>query len=282
MSARTYTDYVGRLGEIVHKPQNKNSKGGVVVYFTPNKDTKSNMRIRLQVDENDIKCKSPFGVSSFDDANSSRKTLELSLENEKLVRFFQDFDEKNVDFAFQNASQWFKQKDLTRDQIKNMYYPLVQFDTSGKGYAPKLHTKLNIDGRNKVNVKCFFEEKGVGKYRSGSVNDIEKFSELMIIVEASSIWFQSKQFGMSLLVTDVVVFPKEDRKDFDFVWSKEPPVNADSTKVLLYKEEEETVSSSVLLASSSSSSSAEESTPGVTLVPLEDATEPVAKKLRKK
>ena len=282
MSAKPYTDYAGRLGEIVFKPQTKNSKGGVVAYCLPNKEATSNMRMRLQIDQNDVKCKAPFGVSCFDDTNASRKTLELSIENSKLVELFRDFDEKNVDFAMQNASQWFKQKDLTRDQVKNMYYPMIQLDQSGKGYAPKLHTKLNTDGRNKVNVLRYFEDaSGKGKYCKGSIDDIVKFSDLMVNVEASSMWFQSKQFGMSLLVTDVVVFPKEDRKEFDFGWSAEPPVNVDSIVLCKDVPASSNMSSSILFGSADSSSSSNSSSNGVTLLPLEEGTaEPVAKKPR--
>ena len=280
MSTKPFTEYVGRLHEIVYKPQTKTGKGGVVVYFSPHKDATSNMRIQLQRDENSPRCKSPFGVSSFDDsANASRKTLELSINDDDLVKFFTEFDEKTVDVAFKNAAHWFKQKDLTRDQLKNMYYPTISFDSSGKGYAPKLHTKLNTDGRNKVNVLLYSEDStGKPQYANGKVEDIEKFSELMVIVEASSIWFQSKQFGMSLLVTDVVVFPKVDRPAFPFIWSKAAPTKAlsdavDSASVILCPPQLTEPSASVLLSPAESSS--------VLLVPL-DADVQASKKQRKK
>lgn len=276
MSVRHYSEYVGHLQEIVHKPLTKNSKGGVVCYFLPNMNTKTNMRIQLQRD-NGVKCKAPFGVSSFDDPNSTRKTLELSIDDEQLVKFFQDFDEKNVDFAMQNASQWFsKQKDLTRDQVKSMYYPMLTYDTTDKGYPPRLHTKLSVDGRNKVNVLLFSEnEAGVGQYSKGSIDDIVKYSELIVIVEAASIWFQSKQFGVTLQVTDVVVFPKAERKEFPFIWSGNAPTAKVTDSVVLCAPApatESVASASVLLRN-------EEPSNGVTLLPLADS-EPASKKQR--
>ncbi len=234
-----FSHYVGKLNQLHHKPQTKNAKGGVVCYFLPNEKSSANMRFQLQT-EDGIKCKSPFGISTFDE--NTRKGLQLSIEDPQLVDFFKDFDEKNVDFAVQNASVWFKQKDLTRDQIKNMYYPMLSFDTTGKGYPPRLATKLNTDGRNKCKVLLYTKNKqGVPVYDDGTLEDVEKNSELMVIVEASNIWFQSKQFGVSLLVTDIVVFPKTERKDNPFIWS-EPPVKvslapaapiAEETSVLL-------------------------------------------------
>jgi hypothetical protein len=240
------------------------------------------MRFQLQTEEG-IKCKAPFGVSCFDDSKGARKSIELSLEDDELVKFFQTFDEHVINSAVANASQWFpKHKDLTRDQIKNMYYPMLQFDTNDKGYPPRLHTKINTDGKNHVNVLIYSEVNGAPQYRKGIVDDIVKYSELIVIVEAGTMWFQSKQFGITLLATDVMVFPKTERKEFDFIWNKQVPVKVDnltpktetsSSFAPSYASSEISGGNSVLLIPG------ESDTPKVTLVGKD---EPAMKKPRSK
>jgi hypothetical protein len=232
MSTVHYTHYAEKLNEIAYKPQSKNSKGGVIVYFRPNDHTATNMRFQLQ-DMNGIKCKAPFGVSCFDESKGARKSIELSIEDEDLVKFFQSFDEHNIAAAIANKD-WFKNSTITDDQIRAMYYPMLGFDQTGKGYSPRLHTKINTDGPRGVNVLLYTEKNGNPKYEPGTTDDIERYAECMVIVEATGLWFQSKQFGMSLLATDVYVFPKSKRKEFEFLWGANAP-----TKVQAHHQEPE-------------------------------------------
>jgi len=303
-SPTIFHDYVGKLGDIVYKAQGKTQKGGVVVYFRPNKSTESNMRIQLQTAD-EPRCKTPFATSAYDDdGTATRKNLELSLENESLVKFFQEFDEQNIQAAIDHKD-WFK-KTFTEAQIRNMYYPLLTYDITGKGYSPRLHTKVNTEGKNKVNVLLYTEENGCPEYRPGNESDIQRYSECMVICEASGLWFQSKQFGMSLVCTDVIIFPKAERSEFEFLWGSAPaptkvgtapaPTEAhqknqapsQATGFLGANNPPSSLSSSVLLMPSSSSSSptsssssSSSSTPGVTLIGKGDSEQPDRKKAKK-
>jgi hypothetical protein len=287
MSSPTlFSNYVGKLDEIVYKLQSKTPKGGTVVYFSPNKNTTSNMLMQLQTPE-EPKCKTPFGASVFeDDGTATRKNLELSLEYEPLVQFFKEFDEHNIQVALKHP-EWFK-KTLDEAQIRNMYYPLLTFDTSDNGYPPRLHTKVNTHGQNIVNVLLYTDENGFPEYRPGSVADIQKYDECMIICEASSLWFQSKQFGMSLVTTDIIIFQRTQRKEFGFIWDSGPVPTKITSPTNDQPAFSPTTSSGVLTMPPINSSSVlmmplpsaflEASTPGVTLIGKDDNVQPASKK----
>ena len=227
MNPVMYSDYVGRLSDITYRPQINNAKGGVVVYMRPNANTNTNMRFQLQ-HEDGIKCRAPFGVSSFDgNESSARKSLELRIDDEKLASFFNSFDEHNINAAIANR-HWFKKSNLTDEQIRSMYYPMIT-DESEKGYAPRLHAKVNTMGPNTLNVLVYTETNGVPQYEVGTMDSITRNIECMVILEATGLWFQNKQFGMTLLATDLLLFPAV-RRECSFLWKngtleKAVPVN---------------------------------------------------------
>lgn len=228
-----YKDLVGKLHEISYKPQKKTKNGGLVVYFKRSATSDDNVRFQLQLMDGQ-RCSPPFGVSSYENSeNQSRMTLDLSIEDEKLVEFAKEFDEHNIKTAIEHK-EWFK-KDYTEDQIRNMYYPLLIFDETGKGYSPRLHTKINCDGENKANVLIYQFIDGKEQYIPGQVSDIVKYTECMVICEAVGMWFQNKQFGMTLVTTDVIIFPKKKRPEFGFIWPGQAPTRATSDQ----KEEKE-------------------------------------------
>ena len=244
MSVQLFTHYADKLAEIAYKPQAKNAKGTVVSYCRPNEHTDANIKFQLQ-SVHGVRCRAPFGVSCFDENSGARKSVELSIEDESLVKFFRDFDERNVQAAVAKRAEWFKMG-VTEDQVRHMYYPMIHADTTGKGYAPRLHTKITTEGSKTVNVLLYSEPNGVRTYTKGSTQDITKHSECMVICEATGLWFQNKQFGMSLSATDIIIFPREEAKEFGFIWDGVPPVKGNLQAVVAATEPAQQPSVSIL------------------------------------
>jgi hypothetical protein len=268
-----FTEYINNLNQISCKPQTKNKKGGLVVYIRPNETTEDNIKIQLQT-QTEPKCICPFGACAYeDDGTAIKKNLELSLESEDLVKFWKSVDKHNIETGIKHP-EWFKKKQ-TKDQIKNMYFPLVTIDDTDKGYSPRLHTKVNKLGRHATKVLIYDKEHG--QYTKGSMDDITKYSEVMVIVEVTGYWFQNTQWGMSVAATDVIIFPKAERKEFAFLWSGAAPTK----RALPQAEAEE---SEVSTAAGSNSMlmmqpvSVNSTVPGVTLLGKDD--EPSAKKAK--
>lgn len=204
---------------LVYRDVMRTKKGSNIVYV---QTAEGKARLQLCKHTDNEKQLLPFGVTSFDNPDSGRKSLEISLgSNEELIRYFQALDERNIQMAIQNKKTWFStlQKIPSDDKIRDMYYPLVSVDTSGKNYPPRLHTKINChSGDSKLRV---FKLASDGQsFQKMEIDDIKKQMSSMPIVEIHSIWFQKLQFGMTLLTTDLVIFSTDSRKEGieEFEW----------------------------------------------------------------
>jgi len=207
-----------------YKPICKNKKGSNVVYLSRSKGADYNPRVQLNSPtEPQLIC--PFGLSCYDNQANGRMTLDISLEDDDLVKWAQGLDDHNIATAIANKKTWFK-AGTTDDQVKSMYYPLLQHDQEGK-YAPKLHCKANTEpGKKQIHVIKISPSDNT--YVVGSAEDLKrKFCKTVVIIEVGNIWFQKLQYGMTILAAKVIVYPEESRDEFDFVWGDLPvPVKA--------------------------------------------------------
>ena len=138
-----------------------------------------------------------------------RRTLELSIDSPELLDFLTRLDQKNIDVATANSEAWFK-KSMDRPTVENMYNSMVRQPSSAE-YKPTVRTKVKISDRTNTNV-WVVKEGGPGdefQYARGTPADIGKGCRCMVIVETSGLWFASKQFGMSLVVSDIMVWPTQ-------------------------------------------------------------------------
>jgi len=217
-----------------YKNPERNQKGGFSGYIVrkPGDFERICFQATAQLDE--PRCVAPFGISKPFDAtkeDSNKRNFELNIMSARLHEFLTALDENTQEQAVKNYELWFnsgeekkKKKPLTAEDIRGMYRPLVQEGDEKKGYAPIFRTKVVIEGTNQVRV---FVHHGVsnGKVllRPGSLSDITPFVECIPIIEVVGMWFMSKQFGLSLTTTDVVVFPKSKRPAGQFNFGGELP-----------------------------------------------------------
>ena len=137
-----------------------------------------------------------------------RRTLELSVDSSELLEFLTALDQKNVDSATANSETWFK-KSMDRATIENMYNGIVRQPSSAE-YKPTVRTKVKIADRTNTSVWVVQGEGGGDlQYTRGTHSDISKGCKCMVLVETAGLWFASKQFGMSLVVTDIMVWPTQ-------------------------------------------------------------------------
>lgn len=194
----SYKEFAGKLNEISYKPRKRHRDGGSRVYFKPNATSHNDMRFQLQTIDG-VKCDTAFGVINFD----HRKVLELAIFDADLVKFLREFDEHNISTAIEHK-EWFDEK-CTEEQIRKMYCPLLTLDKS-EYEAPLLHTTIG-DRDRYVTVLKVSDEKGVRVL--GEVSDIERDSECMVTCEATDLWFEGDQFGMSLFSTHITILPRK-------------------------------------------------------------------------
>ena len=214
--------------KFLYKDPVTNQYGSKTVYI--NESATSERRPKYQLGNKDTRLKCPYGISEAYDKtkaeDTTRKSLDISLDNPALKQHLLALDAQNKRVAFENCERWFKRK-LTEDQIDFMYQPLVRVDKSGKGYTDTTRTKVNVANNERATrFYTLIEKDGETYYRQEGASVIKNGSRIVPVVEIGSLWFNSSQFGMTLDCTDVIVFPSSERGMFDFVGIDAKPITA--------------------------------------------------------
>jgi hypothetical protein len=184
-------------------------------------------RLRVQLGQYDGELmRAPFGVSSPPEQNkdANRLALDISIESDELLAFLTKLDARNKAAAREHSYEWFK-KQLTDAEIEAFYTPLVKA-SANPDYRPLLKTKFVIPSKNPdvktVPTQVFVVTKEtptadgrpgtIDEWEPGTIDDITKGAKCIPIIEANSVWFAQKAFGMSLTVTHILVWPSRARR----------------------------------------------------------------------
>lgn len=177
----------------------KTSKGGKIVYLNfPNAQ-----RIVLQTPP----MSAPFGISSYDDASDGKRSYSLDASfkgcdtNAKLECFLSKcraFDDIIIDTATENAKAWFG-KDMSREMTAMLFRKSVR-DPADPKYAPTLRLKIT------PNTEYYDEHQN-----RVDMDYILKGTSFRAIVELSSVFFVSKQFGVTWRIVQLAVQSRPDR-----------------------------------------------------------------------
>ena len=159
------------------------------------------------------KMRVPFGIGSrysqrVGDCNPS-KNLEISLNDESAVAFFDTIDAQNIRVAVENSVAWFKEE-LSEETIAFMYRTTC---SRGSGmYAPLLRVKVGV-ARSPTNISVVTSQSnGTFAYRPGTIDDVKPHCRVSATVSIGGLWFVNNQWGMSLKCTDLLVYPRETRR----------------------------------------------------------------------
>jgi hypothetical protein len=197
----------------------KNPKNGLNV-FVNDPRTKRNPRFQLD------RCRCPFGVQDGikDDSAptatpSGRKNLELAVASEGMQRWGAQVDAAMIGWVTANSMNLFK-KEMKQPTVEALYRTLLA-QPNNPSYSPLLRIKVNDGGKQATQVKVVVDEGDSARgrplrWRKGTLADISPQSEVIPIVEAVGLWFVSKGCGMTLVATDLLVFPATARGGFDF------------------------------------------------------------------
>lgn len=193
-------------------PNKTNGKNVGVTTVPGSTDYKHRIRFQMSKDQNSGLQKAIYGVSNPipGATDDKRRSLDLSIEDEELSGFLKKLDEKNISTACSKSMEWFK-KEFDRSMIENMYVPLYKPSSNPEKYKPTVRTKLKIS--EQYNTEIWVATSNIGEeplnYKRGTMNDITKGSMCLAIVETGGLWFASRQFGMSLALTQILVYPSQ-------------------------------------------------------------------------
>ena len=104
---------------------------------------KDGKRIHFTLGSRSEPCTTPFGASSWNDENASRKTLDFHLTDEQASEF-QAFDTWAIGYLSENSERSFNKK-LTPEQVTQNYRsPVIRKDD----FRPHLRCKINTAGQH--------------------------------------------------------------------------------------------------------------------------------------
>lgn len=201
--------------EWAYKPPRKGSNGAWNSYIDTAPNSRTTPRCQL------AKCIAKFGVSGPSEQNptSTRRNLDLSVTDADMITFFKQLDRNNCDAAAKHSKSTFN-KEYTSEMLYETIY-LKTIKDEDKRYEPLLRTKVVVggDARNqtKIYVVTGTDADGNDVYEDGTSEDITKYSHVVAIVDFRGLWFASRQFGMTVVVKTLLVWPspKEEEPQFE-------------------------------------------------------------------
>ena len=148
-------------------------------------------------------CTTPFGASSWNDENASRKTLDFHLSDEQVAEL-DSFDEWAIGHLAENSERIFKKK-LTVEQVAQNYRsPVIRKD----GYRPHLRSKINTVGSHACRAWSETDER---------IQLPEDLRGCLLVprIQLSHLWLMSKEFGWVMQVNDMMVLDSTEECPFD-------------------------------------------------------------------
>jgi hypothetical protein len=194
----------------VYQEPRKNPKNGMNVYIKEGVHAGAT-NPRMQMDRSSC----PFGVQDGME-EGARKNLELSVSSEGMRAWATALDNHNTDWITANCPALFK-KEMPRSTVETLYRPVLT-PASNPSYCPLIRVKINSGGRAATNVMIVVDEGDDSRplrWKTGSIADLTQHCQVLPIVEVVGLWFVSKACGMTIVATDLLVFPQK-KRGFDF------------------------------------------------------------------
>lgn len=210
----TFCDSVN-IDELDYKEPQNNKSGGKVVYVSTKKDSsdwKDKVRFQMSEDQTRNLQTAVWGLATpIAGQDASRRTLELTIESEVLLDFLNRLDENNIQMAVKNAPIWFK-KNVDENHVRGMYVHLVKPPQKPDSKST-VRVKVKCGKDYPTNIYVVDNEDNASlSWHKGHPDDLAKNVKCMVMVETVGMWFMSRQFGMSLTATEIMVWPSKQER----------------------------------------------------------------------
>ena len=160
-------------------------------------DAGSDNKIRLNVGSKEHPTKTPFGATTFDGQESTQKTIEFNISDEE-VEEFRGIVEWLAGYLAIHSERIFK-KAMSKEQVAESLRSPV---THRGGYQPHLRCKIRPS-----NVRVW---DAFGRIReSGLPSDLRGY-RLVPRVVIEKLWIMSRECGLVLQVSDMMVLEREE------------------------------------------------------------------------
>lgn len=220
---------VSKIVNNIHIHPLKSTNGRKVGFFSKSEEEKGS--VQFQVGKHPgVKCRLPFGISAPMEENttSDKRTLQIALRSKDEVSFIKQLDDFVIKTAVARTDNWFPHKKaedkLTERDIRRLYKPMLEIPDNEE-YDPMVKTKITISGKQQTKVFIMREINGKFFHDEGTLDDVRQGAECLVALRLGYMWFTASQFGATLLIPKIVVFPQATgRDDFDFICGSVEPL----------------------------------------------------------
>ena len=150
-------------------------------------------KLRLTIGDKTTPCSTPFGVSSFNNNDSTRKNIEFTIcpSDEAKIN---DIYNWALDYLASKPDNFFK-KTVSKAELQELFkHPIVKKEK----YEPRLKCKIDIAGKNMV--RCWDAK----NERCDLPSDLRGY-KLIPRVCVNHVWFMSRDAGFVILVCDIQI-----------------------------------------------------------------------------
>jgi len=207
------------LEALEYKAPTSNRNGGKVVNVSTlpgSTDYKDKLRFQMSESEKEnLQC-AVWGLSTpMPGQDASRRTLELTVESPELDKFLSTLDEKNIKKAVDSSQDWFR-KQMSKEAVDPMYVRMLKLPSKPEA-KPTVRVKVKCTEQYPTNIFVVTDVDADGNltYQRGTPDDLCKGVKCLVIAETVGLWFMSRQFGMSLTATEILVWPQRRNTGID-------------------------------------------------------------------
>lgn len=199
----TLADMCSVLGTVEYSSMRKNKKGMNMVYFK----FPDGRGLRFQLCATNDPHYAPYGLTLYlPDATDGEREEKYRTTNRKNflialteadIPLLQAWHEHNIQTGIRNKAEWFK--NASDDIIRSRYTPLIVPSKEG----PAIRTKVNTDT---VTILEYDPENN--ELKPIPARELEnKELSCVPMCEAGSFWFQSHNWGMTIVCTHIIKTP---------------------------------------------------------------------------
>ena len=203
--------------EITNESVKTNALGGKVVYLKYKNQKKITMQTPLVA--------APFGLSTYTDEKSgvTKYSIDMSFKGsdaDPKIKTFQEkmeeMDNYILTLAEQNSKEWLGKK-MSKEVVEALYRPVVKQAKDPEKYAPTMKMKITNSSNGDMNIEAY----NTKRERVNLKEELTQGSRIRCLMEASSIWFVNKQFGVSWRLVQVEVHKPDKISGFSFMEDSE-------------------------------------------------------------
>eukprot|EP00976_Prorocentrum_cordatum_P022797 466198-Prorocentrum_minimum.AAC.11 len=168
----------------------------------------------------------PFGLSEFIPDNATAQTqtkysLDLSFkgfrEDQKISLFYNlmiALDNRMIDLGVEHSRSWFG-KPMSREVVQELYRPLVKPSKNPDKFSDTIKFKIR-NAREGPGMQIMAYD---SKRQSMDMHSFQAGSQVQCIVEFTPVWFVSKQYGITLTLSqlEIVDAPVGKLQGYNFI-----------------------------------------------------------------